>query len=65
MNLKKIFAPVVCANILAMCLFVALVIAGFWYGTKVYTRHGEVIQVPDVTRMHHSNAALLLLAGEM
>lgn len=60
MNFKKIFSPVVCVNLLAMCLFVALVITGFWYATKVYTRHGEIIQVPDVTRIHHDDATLKL-----
>lgn len=65
MNKKKIFNPVVCVNLLAMCLFVALVITGFWYGTKVYTRHGEIIQVPDVTRIHYGDAALMLEQDEL
>lgn len=65
MNLKKIFSPVVWVNLLAMCLFVALVITGFWYATKVYTRHGEIIQVSDVTRIHHDDAALMLGQSEL
>lgn len=65
MNLKKIFSPMVWGNLLAMCLFVALVIAAFWYGTMAYTRHGEVIQVPDVTRMHYRDAALMLERDEL
>ena len=65
MNLKKIFSPVVWVNLLAMCLFVALVITGFWNATKVYTRHGEIIQVPDVTRIHHDDAALMLGQSEL
>lgn len=65
MNFKKIFSPMVWGNLLAMCLFVALVIAAFWYGTMTYTRHGEVIQVPDVTRMHYSDAALMLEQDEL
>lgn len=31
-----------------MCLFVALVIEGVFYGIDVYTHHGKAIVVPDV-----------------
>lgn len=65
MSLKKIFSPVVWGNLLAMCLFVALVITGFWYGTKVYTRHGEIITVPNVTRIQHEDAVLMLELFEL
>lgn len=65
MSLKKIFCPVVWGNLLAMCLFVALVITGFWYGTKVYTRHGEIITVPNVTRIQHEDAVLMLEQFEL
>lgn len=65
MSFKKIFSLVVWANLFAMCLFVALVITGVWFGTKIYTRHGEIIQVPDVTRIHHEDAALMLEQYEL
>ena len=65
MSLKKIFSPIVWGNLLAMCLFVALVITGFWYGTKVYTRHGEIITVPNVTRIQHEDAVLMLEQFEL
>ena len=65
MSLKKIFSPVVWGNLLAMCLFVALVITGFWYGTKVYTRHGEIITGPNVTRIQHEDAVLMLEQFEL
>lgn len=65
MSFKKIFSPVVWGNLLAMCLFVALVITGFWYGTKVYTRHGEIITVPNVTRIQHEDAVLMLEQFEL
>ena len=65
MSLKKIFSPVVWGNLLTMCLFVALVITGFWYGTKVYTRHGEIITVPNVTRIQHEDAVLMLEQFEL
>lgn len=47
--IKKIASPVVWGNLLGMLLFVALMIAGAWYGTMIYTHHGEVISVPDVS----------------
>lgn len=57
---KKISAPVVWGNILGMLVFVVLVIVGAWYGTIVYTRHGEIIRVPDVSRIHYTDAGMLL-----
>ena len=60
MILKKIFSPIVLINFLAMILFLVLVFIGVWYGTKKYTHHGEIIKIPDVTRIHHTDAALLL-----
>ena len=65
MNFKKILSPVVWANLLGMCLFVVLIIVAVWYGTKTYTRHGEIIEVPDVTRIHHSDALLMLQQYEL
>lgn len=43
---KKLLALVI--NIVLMCLFVALVIEGVFYGIDVYTHHGKAIVVPDV-----------------
>ncbi|MDE5560210.1 MAG: PASTA domain-containing protein [Bacteroidaceae bacterium] len=57
---KKILAPVVWGNLLGMFVFVVLMVAGVWYGTMIYTHHGEIIQVPDVTKIHHSDAAVML-----
>lgn len=65
MSFKKILSPVVWGNLIAMLLFVALVVVAMWYGTKAYTRHGEVIEVPDVTRIHHADAAILLEQYEL
>ena len=58
--LKKISAPIVWGNILGMFVFVVLVIIGAWYGTIVYTRHGEIVRVPDVSRIHYTDAGMLL-----
>lgn len=60
MERKKFFSPIVWGNLLGMLAFVMLVVIGMWYGTKAYTRHGQVIQVPDVTRIQHADAALML-----
>lgn len=60
MIFKKILSPVVWGNCLGMLLFIGLVIVGAWYGTKSYTNHGEIIEVPNVTRIHHTDAALTL-----
>lgn len=65
MNFKKIFSPVVWGNLLGMCLFIALVITAVWYGTKAYTRHGEIIEVPDVTKIHYADASLMLEQFEL
>ena len=63
--LKRIFSRVVLLNLLGMLLFVVLAIVGAWYATMTYTRHGEIIKVPDLTRMHHSDAQLLLEQHEL
>lgn len=57
---KKILAPVVWGNLLGMLVFVLLLVSGIWYGTMIYTNHGEIIQVPDVTKIRHSDAAVML-----
>jgi len=57
---NKIFAPVVWGNLLGMLLFVVLMIVGAWYGTMVYTHHGEIVRVPDVSRIHYTDAGMLL-----
>ncbi len=58
--IKKISSPVVWGNLVGMLVFVILLVIGAWYGTMVYTHHGEIISVPDVSRIHHTDADLLL-----
>lgn len=66
MNLrKKIFHPVVWGNLLGMAAFIILVLTGAWYGTISYTKHGEIIHVPDVTRKHHTSARQILAEHEL
>ncbi len=58
--IKKMSSPVVWGNLVGMAVFVILLVVGAWYATMVYTRHGEIIRVPDVSRIHHADAALML-----
>ncbi len=58
--IQKISSPIVWGNILGMLVFVVLLVVGAWYATMSYTRHGEIISVPDITKAHHTDAALLL-----
>lgn len=53
---KKLTAPIVWGNLLAMVLVVILVILGVWKGMAIYTLHGEYIEVPRVTGAQESDA---------
>lgn len=46
---KKIKAPIVWGNLLAMVLFIMAICFAVWLGLSDYTRHGEKIEVPDIT----------------
>ena len=54
--LKKLTAPIVWGNLLAMVLVVLLVILGVWKGMAIYTLHGESISVPRVVGAMESDA---------
>lgn len=54
--LKKLTAPIVWGNLLAMVLVVILVILGVWKGMAIYTLHGESISVPRVVGAMESDA---------
>lgn len=58
--MKKLFAPVVWGNMLAMLLVVVLAIVGAWYFLSAYTHHGESIGVPNVVGHQESDARYLL-----
>lgn len=53
---KKLTAPIVWGNLLAMLLVVILVILGVWKGMAIYTLHGESIEVPRVVGAQESDA---------
>lgn len=53
---KKLTAPLVWGNLLAMVLVVILVILGVWKGMAIYTLHGQYIEVPRVVGSQESDA---------
>ncbi|MBO4800762.1 MAG: PASTA domain-containing protein [Bacteroidaceae bacterium] len=53
---KKLLAPVVWGNLLAMLLVVILLLFAVWKGMAIYTHHGEQIAVPDVVGAMESDA---------
>lgn len=53
---KKLTAPIVWGNLLAMVLVVILVILGVWKGMAIYTLHGQYIEVPRVVGSQESDA---------
>ena len=53
---KKLTAPIVWGNLLAMVLVVILVILGVWKGMAIYTMHGEYVEVPRVVGSQESDA---------
>jgi len=54
--LRKLWAPIMWGNLLAMILVTVLVIGGVWMGMARYTHHGEGIEVPDVVGVMESDA---------
>lgn len=60
---KKVFSPLVWLNVLAMVIVVVLVLVGAGIAMNVYTRHGQVVSVPDVTRMAMLEARRVLVGA--
>lgn len=58
--LRKLWAPIVWGNLLAMLLVTILAIGGVWMGMAYYTHHGESIEVPDVVGAMESDACYSL-----
>lgn len=57
---KKIKAPIVWGNLLAMMLVIVAICFALWFGLASYTRHGEKIEVPEVTGLLLSNGSYTL-----
>lgn len=53
---KKITAPIIWGNLLAMAAVVVILAIGVWKGLEHYTHHGEIILVPDVKTQGVSDA---------
>ena len=54
--LRKLWAPIMWGNVLAMILVIILAIGGVWMGMAHYTHHGEGIEVPNVVGEMESDA---------
>lgn len=57
---KKITAPIIWGNLLAMAVVVILLAIGVWKGLEHYTHHGEIILVPNVREQGVSDARYTL-----
>ena len=53
---KKLTAPMVWGNLLAMCVVVVLLCFGLKWWLSAYTNHGEGVEVPDLYGMTHQAA---------
>ena len=49
--LKKIFSPILWGNLLAMAVAAVVLVFLLWQGMRLYTHHGEKIEVPNVKGM--------------
>ncbi len=57
---KKIFSPILWGNLLAMGIVTVLLLFGVKYWLGEYTRHGEEIEVPNITNKMPDTATLQL-----
>jgi len=64
MNTKQFFGKFTSAyllgHLLAMAVVGLLLIAGVWYGLRLYTHHGEGVRIPDLKGMNSDEARRLL-----
>ena len=49
--LKKIFSPIIWGNLLAMVVAAIVLVFLLWQAMRIYTHHGEKIEVPNVKGM--------------
>ena len=49
--LRKLFSPIIWGNLLAMVVAAVLLVFLVWQGMRLYTHHGEKIEVPNVKGM--------------
>ena len=54
---KKLAAPIIWGNLLAMVLVVVALCIGVWFWLDSYTKNGEEIVLPDLTGMNYEAAA--------
>lgn len=57
---KKLSAPMIWGNLLAMAIVMIAIIVGLWQGLAVYTLHGQKVVVPQVCGMTEADAEYAL-----
>ena len=57
---KKLLAPILWGNLLAMVLVTVAICFGLWMWMDNYTRHGEKISVPNVVGQFEASAVYQL-----
>ncbi len=57
---RKIFSPLIWGNLLVMFLLIVLLAVAAWFAMAIYTRHGESVNVPNVTNMIFDDARYAL-----
>lgn len=64
MNAKEFFGKFTSfylwGHLLAMAIVAMLLMAGVWYGLRVYTHHGEGVDIPDLSGMNSREAREML-----
>lgn len=58
--LGKFTSAYLLGHLLAMAIVGILLIAGVWYGLRIYTHHGEGVRIPDLKGMSSGEAKRLL-----
>ena len=63
--LRKIFSPIIWGNLLGILLATVLLIFLIWQAMRIYTHHGEKIEVPNVKGMLLQDAEFTLRKTEL
>lgn len=63
--IRKLCSKYIWLNIFLMAVTVAALVGGVFYGTALYTHHGEIIKVPDIRHKKFTDAERLLKSSEL
>lgn len=58
--IQKLCSKYIWLNLALMAAVVAALVAGVYYGTSLYTHHGEIVKVPDIRNKKFADAERLL-----